>query len=308
MKNKRKSVQYGIVALSAVLILQIGYITYSMVGVNNKGKDADKQTTIQKVDDAVGTTALSDDADAKTVDKPEKDIDTSKVDISKDLQDYIAQNDPDNEKGNLAMYKKMAAEFEIPLKYEDAISQMLKKKYKLNEIMTAFDYLYQNYGLISELEPLLADYKNLNSWTQVFEKYNAAHKEFVPKDFSLELLQKLTKAGMSSDDIIIADRLSQKSLSTFEELITMRENGKTWRDINIGLGVVNVSGKLLRVTVTNSQIKKYMDATGLSRSRVMEAFVLAEKMDMNIDDIIDKFSNNEKKEKIYDECYSEKYK
>lgn len=290
------------------MVLQVGYITYSMVGGNKENNDSPAQNTKgSQVQSATGD-AIADDVETKKVDTKNS-IDTSKVKVPDTVKGAINQYDSKNKSDDTDMFKLLSARVKIPQEYLAEIKNMLKKNYEFKDVMIAFDFLNRSYGLIKELEPILEQRKGGMEWADIFTQYNKNHKEFVPKDFKSGYLEDImSKYNANTDDIMIADRLSQKGLGEFEGFIKRRASGEKWQDINVSLGVVNIADKLPRVSLTNAQIKKVIQDSKLSKDKAIEALVIANEMNIDSADVVKQYKDKDKKEEIYENCYDELYK
>lgn len=248
--------------------------------------------------------------ETEQVKKPiKKEIDITEVSISGEIEGVIRNSDGKNSDKNIKNYKKVLKAFDVPDKFKKEIERLIKKGYQVPDILTAYDFLYDNYGLIEELEKLIEKKNEGESWTEVFVDFNKSHKEFIPRDFDSKYLEGLLKTPrISPDDIMNADRISQKGLMTFEQLIEMRKEGKTWKEINSELGIVNTSGIIPRISISRAKVKKYVQNTGMSEKKVIDALALSSKMEKDDDDVINEFKSGLKKEDIYSGLYNEKYR
>ena len=179
----------------------------------------------------------------------------------------------------------------------------------LKEILIAYEFLNEAYGRKAELEKLVAGKDRGKTWTEAFASYDAANPEFTPRSFDFDDLEKLMKPGdITSDDIMIADRVSGKSGKTFEEIIAMKKTGETWKDINASLGILNSLGTIPSVPVTQAQIKKYTSDGRLSENRVVETLVTAFKLGLDEETAIADARNGYTRERFYAGALELKYR
>lgn len=267
MRNKKLS-KVLIIIWVAIFILPVGLLMYSVIGEQLEG------------------------------DGPQ---------ISQEIQDQIQQQDPANFDRNLSNYKALLTKLNVHIKFKNEIERLITDGHKLPDILTAYDFLNDSFGKMQEIEALVLEKESGKGWASVFLGYNAGHPEFVPGSFQPEYLEKLTQTeGITSDDIMLADRVSQKISRPASEVIDMRLSGSNWKDINAGFDIVNGQDVFPHVPVNREQIDKYIK-TGLSEEQVLDAFVTANKFEKNVEDIIAKIKTGASREQIYAGCYSQKY-
>jgi hypothetical protein len=266
--------------------------------------DSDSSKIKPKLDNAI-----SSDAGVVIKKQPKKEIDTSKISLDSDVEGSIKKTDSKNSDKHLNDYKKLLESLQVPDNFRREIEKYMKNGRNVSDVLTAYEFINDNYGDIKELGDIIDKKSKGKAFKDLFKEYNSSHKEFVPTDFKPGYLEDLMKTpGITADDIMIADRISQKGSQKFEDLIEMRKQGKTWMEINSGLGILNTSDKLAHIAITKLQVKNYMDQTGLKEDQVLDALVLAGKLDKDNDEIVNKVKAGEKKEDILAEAYDEKYR
>ncbi len=304
--NKKK-VSIALSVILAAGILPAGFIAFSMGGINIGGySDNTSPKTVQQTRQPSPLT-VNDLPQSKK--QPKKVIDTKGIKISKEIEDYLRTAGGSNAEKNIENYKKLLAEFNVPDKYKNEIEKLFKKGYKVSDVLTAYDFLYGNYGQIDELGMLVDKNEGSKDWSKVFKEYNSSNKEFVPRNFESGYLEKLMNTpGIMADDVMISDRLSQKGIRSFEELISSRKLGRNWKDIKTELGVINTEDKLPRVSVSKSQVEKFVKDNGLEEKTVENTLILAGKLGEDDDLAIKKVKEGCGAEDIYAQFYSKKYR
>ena len=145
---------------------------------------------IQKKEANISGQATTSANEAVKMGKPlKKEPDISRISLSKDIENVIKQKDNKNAQKHITNYKKLLAGLDVPDSYRNTIEKLLKKGYAPSEIFIAYEYLYENYGLIGELEGLLEQNKSKNNWAVVFSQYSAKNPEYVPGDFKTGYLE-----------------------------------------------------------------------------------------------------------------------
>lgn len=283
-------------------VLQAGIMAYSAVA---------NQTIRKYEESAAYVSAQNADASDTTVQEvkiPKKEIDISNVILNKEVEDMITSLDMVNAARNINNYKIMLAALDVPVSFQKEVESIYGKGYKVQDVLTAYEFLYQNYGNIYELEELIAQKESGKAWNTIFKEYKKNKEKFEPRNFEDGKLDEVFgMPGITPDDIVIADRIAQQTGLEFDELIALRGKGMDWKAINEDLEIVNTSDELPRVAVTSVQVKKHMTDTGLSEEQVIEALVLAQKLDKDGKVVIDKIKAGKAEEDIIAECLEEKY-
>lgn len=283
-------------------VLQAGIMAYSAVA---------NQTIRKYEESAAYVSAQNADASDTTVQEvkiPKKEIDISNVILNKEVEDMITSLDTVNAARNINNYKIMLAALDVPVSFQKEVESIYGKGYKVQDVLTAYEFLYQNYGNIYELEELIAQKESGKAWNTIFKEYKKNKEKFEPRNFEDGKLDEVFgMPGITPDDIVIADRIAQQTGLEFDELIALRGKGMDWKAINEDIEIVNTSDELPRVAVTSVQVKKHMMDTGLSEEQVIEALVLAQKLDKDGKVVIDKIKAGKAEEDIIAECLEEKY-
>lgn len=235
-------------------------------------------------------------------------INTSSVIISDEIQNIIKQADPVNFDKNLNNYKTLLVTLEVHDKYKTEIERLLKENHKLPDILTAYSYLNNSYGLMEDLEAFVKLREAGKTWVQIFKEYKQGNPAFKPGNFDSNYLENLRKTpGLSTDDIMIGDRVSQKTGKPFKEVIDMRIKGTSWKDINGELDVLNGQTALPHVKVTEEQMRLNTTDGKLTEQKVVEAFVIADKLGKTTSEIINQEKLGLSKEDIYAACFESRF-
>ncbi len=339
MRNSR----YFKIILSAVLLafaLQAGLMAYSMI--NNKDYN-DRYTKKQSLVDQIKSFAVKTTQDIKTIVLADiSPTDTSpaaitadstvtyptgaaisaaedaaeitgitgitEITIPDDVLELIRQSDPAGYDRNIANYKEFLSKLNIHKNYQKEIEDMMRNGSKLPYIMIAYSYVNDKYGRLEDVKALVDARASGKEWLSIFDEYNKNNPEFVPQSFDPAYLEELSNMeGITKDDIMIADRVSQKLKAPFKEVIQKRIGGTTWRDINAGYGIVNGQEELPYVPVTQEQIKKLIQSSGLTEQSILQAFVIAYKFDSTAEAIIGEMKSGYSKTRIYAGCLENMY-
>jgi topoisomerase-4 subunit A len=77
---------------------------------------------------------------------------------------------------------------------------------------------------------------------------------------------------------MIADRISQKGLGKFEDLIDEREKDGNWRKIKLGLGILNLEESLYSTAITSADIVKYSSNKSITEEQVIKALSILDEV------------------------------
>lgn len=292
--------------------LQVAYSAYTDstkvdMKKDNKSNIVENKPNKDKREDTEPLRGFSTENLQQSVNIDKETIDISDVTVSQEIESKIKVREGKNASKYINNMKKLVKKLNVPKRHNDEISKLLDQGYSTTDIMIAYEFLYDNYGQIGDLKKILNSRKSGKDFAQIFEEYETESKEFVPRNFESGYLENLLNSGLTSDDIMIADRISQKGFKTFEELIELRRE-KSWSEIKSDLGIVNTEEKLPRVSITDQQIKKYVKESGLSEEKVIEALVVAAKIGEDDSKAISKAKSGKNKREIMAELLEEEYK
>ncbi|KAB3535455.1 hypothetical protein F8154_06635 [Alkaliphilus pronyensis] len=233
-------------------------------------------------------------------------VPTTEVEISVEIQEIIKDQYPERYDHYLDLYRSILSTFMVSPALQTQIESLLIEGYLLGDVMSAYDFLYHGYGTVEELRELLIAHQMGEGWVILFKDYNQANT-FVPRDFDMEYLEKLTQTlGITSDDIMIADIISHKSGEDFTSLIHRLQEGESWRQITEELNILNGSDSLPRVQVTQEKLTSYT-SLGLSEEKIVEGLVLANKLGFSEEAVLELVQRGQTEEEILARGYQEKY-
>lgn len=312
--GKKKLVSIFVALISITTILSLGYVTYAKNENNIVISKAQKpKVNVEKIDNSKYLNNQSKSISQPVtqnieIEKPkDTNYDLSKIKLSTDITNYFKKSDSKNFNKNINNFKNFIVKFNVPDEFKDKVDKLIKKGEKVPNILALYNFLYDNYGTINELEELADKLELGTSLANIIKNYNSSHPEFVPSKFDNTYLENLMKT-MSIDDILIADRLSQKGLAKFEDLIGKRQKGMSWKEINTELGVINTSNQLPRLSLTHAQINKCMSDNKLSEKDAVNMLILAKNAGKDYSVISSEFKNGKKENDIMAETYDERYK
>ncbi|NLO38732.1 MAG: hypothetical protein GX115_04550 [Ruminiclostridium sp.] len=235
-------------------------------------------------------------------------INTNTVQISPEIESKIREQEPGEYNKNLANYRQMLVVLDIHNTYKTRMEEFILLDKRLPDILIAYQFLNENYGQIEELGTLLIEKESGKTWLEVFTAYRQQNLEFVPRSFDFDYLDVLMQSeGITEDDIMIADRVSQKTGLPFEDIIAQKASGKQWKDINEGFGIINAQKTLPRVPVTQEQLKKHTTGNALSEEKVVETLVIAYKLELDEQVAINKAKEGYTQERFFAEALEGKY-
>lgn len=236
------------------------------------------------------------------------DVDISQVEVSQEIQNLIKAQDEGQFKRNLRNYKEMIVLLNVHEKFKNDIENMIGNGKMATDIMIAYTFLNDCYGKATEIETLVNQKEAGSSWVEIFKQYNRENQPFTPQSFDFDYLDNLMKqAGITNDDIMIADRVSRSARTAFEEVIAKRTGGESWKEINADYDIVNGQEAILRVSVTQEQLEKHKKGGALSEEQVVETLVIANKLGLDEQTAIDKAKTGYTVERFFAEALEQKY-
>ncbi|MFD2876248.1 hypothetical protein ACFTAO_10295 [Paenibacillus rhizoplanae] len=129
-------------------------------------------------------------------------------------------------------YDQFLKEFSVQETYRKQIEELVAGGYSRAAVLTAYDFLYHNFGNVNEWAAMLEARNTGKTWEALFTQYRETHKEFIPRSFESEELELLMQVqGATSDDIMIADRLSFVTGKLFGDLLTAKLKSGKWSSV-----------------------------------------------------------------------------
>lgn len=236
-----------------------------------------------------------------------KEINTADINLDDEIVNLIKDSDEKNADKNVENYKRLIVELDVPKEYQEKINEALKKGNNPEDIFTCYNFLYEKYGQAEDIFNLLKEKNSFNSWESVFKEYDKKNQEFVPSDFKDGLIDEVLKDGsLNTNDIMIADRISQKGLGKFEDLIEQRKKEGNWQKIKLDLGVLNLEEALYSTAITSADVKKY-SSNNVTEDQVIKTLSIARKANIDNEDLIKKLVSSNNDEEIYSKIYANKY-
>ncbi len=294
--------------LIGALILQAGLIGYSMIGnvtlgFKSKNVGISPNTEVRNQIDSNGK------SEATGVVKEDNNIkDQTSNEISQEILGLIKSADPDNYNRNVDNYRKLLKDLNVHIIYKNEIERLMKKGFKVPDILTSYTFLNDCYGNMNDLEAFLKEKKKGMEWADIFKEYNKKHPTFMPSNFDSMYLDKLLKTqDINQDDLMIADRVSQNAKVDFSDVINKRINGVSWRAINAQYKIVNGLEESPHLNVTGEQLERYATQSKLTEEEVIDALTISRKLGSSADSVLKSMKQGLSKEEIYAGAYLKKF-
>lgn len=294
--------------LIGALIIQAGFIGYSMIGngtfgTQNNDAGISPNLGVRKQIDSNGkseaTGAVKEDNNIK---------DQTSNEISQEILGLIKSADPDNYNRNVDNYRKFLKDLNVHIIYKNEIERLIKKGFKVPDILTSYTFLNDCYGNMNDLEAFLKEKKRGREWADIFKEYNKKHPSFIPSNFDSMYLDKLLKTpDINQDDLMIADRVSQNANVDFADVINKRINGISWRAINARYKIVNGLEESPHLNVTSEQLERYTTQSKLTEEEVIDALTISRKLGLSADSVLKSMKQGLSKEEIYAGAYLKKF-
>jgi hypothetical protein len=230
------------------------------------------------------------------------------VTIPDDVLALIRAQDPAAYEKNVANYKGFLSGLNVHEQYQNEIENRIKEGKQLSYILIAYTFVSDSYGTMDEVKSLVDARTSGKTWQALFEEYRKNNPDFTPNSFDSAYLEKLLNTdGITKDDVMIADRISQKLTIPFKEVMQKRLEMPAWKEINAGYGIVNGQSQLPSVAVSPDKVRSLAQSSGLTEQRVLQAYVMAYKLEVKVETVIEKIRSGYSKERIYAECLKGKY-
>jgi hypothetical protein len=278
-KTMKKISTLLVMVLVTALIFQAGFVVYANVVVENTASEPNQEVSTE-----------------------------TNTEISEEILDQIQESDPANFDKNVTNYKQLLVSLNVHPLIKEEIERLIMEGHAISQLLIGYEFLYQQYGTMLDLEGFIAQKSSGETWKSIFSAYNSVRKEFIPRAFDPMVLEDLmNRPSLTSDDIMIADLVAFYTDRTFEDLIEIKQFPSNWNGSLAAAGFIYNAETLPRVQITTEQLAKYSGQGGLSEDKVAEAFVLAHKLGIEAEVVIEKFKNGYTEEAIFAESYLEQY-
>lgn len=291
------------IAIATILVLGSAVAALSAMG-EPVSEVVDKIASVfsEKKDNGIDIQSLKQPKKEK-----KKETDISNVTLDSSLETRIMQRDSTNGNKKIEKIKKEVAELGIEGKLYQKLEELIIKGYSISDVLKATRFLYDNYGNINEIEALLLKRNGNMSWEEIFKEYMESNLEFTPTDFPDGVIDGYIKKGFTTDDLMIADRLSKKVNLEISKLLEMKAKGKSWKEIKGDFDIVNNEERIKSVRINESDVKAYMEKYNLSDNEVVEAMITADKLDTDEEEAVKQKKDGKKKEEILGKLYEQKF-
>lgn len=292
--NKRRVIQIAAISMIAALVLQAGVFAYTKVVSTQSSQAANPAGSVKtadKLQEIAKVTASSGDAAAEG-----------------SAVQAVLNTQPLKSEVVHVSFEQFLNTFGVQDVYRQKIEQLIEGGYTREDVCTAYDFLYQNFGSEADLEALLAAKSKGKTWEQIFTAYTAEQPKFEPRAFDSDELENLMKAqNFTADDIMIGDRLSFVTGKAFKDLISERIETGEWSAIFAREKILYSGKPLPRVQITADQLQQYVQQGTFSEQQVVKAFVLAQKVGEAPGVVVARLKQGASEAEIMADSYLKKY-
>lgn len=210
--------------------------------------------------------------------------------------------------GLLAIYQEFLVQMNVQTDYVAALEGLIIEGYEATDVMVAYDYLQEDYAPYEQLQRLLDQREDGQSWEAIFIGYKESEGTFVPTNFEQEYLQSLVEVGtLNRDDIMIADHIAYSAEVEPKVIINQRIQGMSVKEICLYYGLIGSEETLPHVSISLDAINRYLDA-GYEEDYIAESYVLAQRVNRSVDTIIDRAKKGVTEEAILADYLTNTYR
>lgn len=233
---------------------------------------------------------------------------TSNHIVEIDIINYIKNIDVNNSEKNVLKYKEFLKSYDVQDGNTKVINELIVKYNKIDDVLIAYSFINDYYGTTIDLKTILKNKTEGKSWSDIFSDYSNKHT-FVPREFNVDDLENyLSYSSISSDDIVIIDRISFVSGEKFKDILLRKVEGEDYSTIKENLNICNSEEKLGRVKITNNKLEYYLSKTELTQEEIVNCYVLALKLKVDVSEIIKLKQKNITDCKIYENILTTRFK
>ena len=229
------------------------------------------------------------------------------VTVSDEVMDSIG-NSKDSLK-NINSYKKIVAKKEIPDIKKAKLDQYIERSDNFESLMILYDYMCDNFFTYQDLDNALKKLSDnydvediLNEYLQSEQNYESRLYEDGEIDYLLSL------PGITLDDLKIAEIISQRGVISFEDYIVKKTNATDWITFSEEIGLINNTGTVQKILLSDQEIKECAEKTGLSEEESAEKIILLKKANVKDDDITEFIRTKKSFGDIRKESFNKEYR
>lgn len=191
---------------------------------------------------------------------------------------------------------------------KEQVNKLIEKGYSEKNVYIAYAFLCDKYGTLDELEEILKQKKDKTSWESIFRNYDKTHEQFQPREFEPDYIDKLIMSEVSADDIMICDKISWKTNKDYKKIMSEHMEGTSFIQISNKLGIICNEEILLKIQVTEEELKNYTTKYKFTREQIFKYSVLAKKTSQNPSKVMDKISKGSNEYRIIADYYEKIFK
>jgi len=197
-------------------------------------------------------------------------------------------------------YKKLVIEKGLTDLKIEKLKQYLLNYTDYFAILTIYDCLADNFFAYSDLDAAVKRYMNGESLDNILDYYIEFDRDFKSYNFEEDELEYyMISAGLSAQDIMMADLMSQHCGIPIKEIIDKMLELESWESLTEGYGIINSNRKLHSVDVNSEDILICQNELGLTEEEAIKEIVTADKAKIKKSDIVKMKKSKVKKGKIF---------
>ena len=178
-------------------------------------------------------------------------------------------------------YRRMLAEKDIPDKQREMFELRLVNSSDPQTALVLFDYLHDNYFTFDDLDKAIEGYESGESVETILQRYVDIEMQRQAKDYAEGAIDDLIKnRGLSLEDLRIAEIIEAHSAVELNMIVEKLSVGESWEDIAAEFNLLNGTGIVKSVMLSEDDIIACSEALGISEEQSAKRLSIIQKTGM----------------------------
>ena len=280
-KNQWTVKHTGILLMAAVLVISLGAVLAAPVGnmvTKRNTQGAQGGTTKPLMPQQLAETEKK---EAKREWRKQLEQQAARVEVPEALRDgaSLVNLDGSLEEQRIKGFQRICVDKELTEAEKTILTDFVLAYPQQTETLYAlYDFLYDYFFTKQDLQLAMQRCQNGENVESVLEDYFNIEQSYQPPQVESErVYYYIEERGLSADDSAIAKTLTFRQVSEYETIMGRLSSGETWEQIGIELELLNLSGRMRTLTVTQEEVQQTQKTLHISEEEAVSKVAEAKK-------------------------------
>ena len=205
-------------------------------------------------------------------------------------------------------YKRMIAEKDLNENQQNRLDQYVLENIDIVDMLSLYEYLYDSFFTYEDMDVAIERCNSGEALENVLETYMNIEASFEPIKLETKEWNRLIEdCQLQVEAVALGEVISQRGFATFDEIIADIINYDNWEIISDKYGIMNVSGKMDVITITDEELDKCAKELRISTAEAKIKVVEAKKHKVKSEDLVKYIKSNKRASIALKEYYTSKY-